>query len=46
MQKLVDAGFTMESIMAADDKALRTAGIAVKAQRDKIMEAAKNHRRD
>ncbi len=40
-QKLAAAGMTVEQLKAADDAALRKAGIVVKGQRDKVMEAAK-----
>ena len=32
----------MESIKSVDDAALRKAGVVIKGQRDKILEAAKN----
>lgn len=41
VQKLEAAGFTLLSLKTADDAALRKAGIVVKAQRDKLLEAAK-----
>ena len=40
-QKLEAAGFTLESIKNVDDAGLRKAGIVIKGQRDKILEAVK-----
>lgn len=37
-QKLESGGFTITSLMSADDAALRKAGIVVQGQRDKILE--------
>ncbi len=40
-QKLAASGMTVEELKVADDAALRKAGIVVKAQRDKVIDAAK-----
>ncbi|KAG1676633.1 hypothetical protein FOA52_008762 [Chlamydomonas sp. UWO 241] len=39
-RKLQSAGFTVELLRGADDAALRAAGIVVKGQRDKLLQAA------
>lgn len=41
VQKLADAGVTLEQLRQMDDPALRKAGIVVKSQRDKILAAVK-----
>ncbi len=38
-QKLVDAGLTLEQLRAMDDVTLRRAGVVVKSQRDKVLQA-------
>ena len=42
LQKLESAGFTLDTLKMVDDAGLRKAGIVVKGQRDKILEAVKN----
>ena len=41
MQKLAEKGITLGALKAMDDTGLRKAGIVVKSQRDKILEAVK-----
>ena len=40
-QKLAEKGITLAALKEMDDTALRKAGIVVKGQRDKILEAVK-----
>lgn len=40
MQKLSEAGVTLDGLKAMDDAALRKAGVVVKGQRDKLLAAA------